>query len=87
LLRITFPGIGWKFSVKRGSSIPPRKGFWNGKDGLRHKSQQQEVDMLMDNVIAGIAIGVFSFVLVIVAKLAAIAVHLILKDRARWQSR
>jgi len=43
--------------------------------------------MLMDNVIAGIAIGVFSFVLVIVAKLAAIAVHLILKDRARWQSR
>ncbi len=36
--------------------------------------------MLMDNVIAGIAIGVFSFVLVIVAKLAAIAVHLMLKN-------
>jgi uncharacterized membrane protein YdbT with pleckstrin-like domain len=58
----------------------PRKGFWNGKGGLRHKSQQQEVHMLMDNVIAGIAIGVFSFVLVIVAKLAAIAVHLMLKN-------
>ena len=37
--------------------------------------------MLMDNVIAGIAIGVFSFVPVIVFKLAAIAVHLTLKNR------
>jgi hypothetical protein len=36
--------------------------------------------MLIDNVIAGIAIGVFSFVSVIVFKLAAIAVHLTLKN-------
>jgi len=52
----------------------------NGKAGLRHRSQQQEVRMLMDSVIAGITIGVFSFVSVVVVKLAAIAVHLILKN-------
>jgi len=55
----------------------------NGKARLRHKSRQEEVHMLMDNVIAGMAIGVFSFVSVIVVKLAAIAVHPTLKN---WTS-
>ena len=38
--------------------------------------------MLLDNVISAIAIGVFAFVSVIVLKLAAIAVHLALKNRS-----
>ena len=58
----------------------------NGKAGLRHRSQQQEAHMLMDSVIAGITIGVFSFVSVIVVRLAAIAVHLILKNWTLSQS-
>jgi hypothetical protein len=58
----------------------------NEKAGLRHKSQQQEVHMLMDSVVVGITIGIFSFVSVIVVKLAAIAVHLTRKNRTRWQS-
>jgi hypothetical protein len=58
----------------------------NGKARLRHKSRQEEVHMLMDNVIAAIAIGVFSFVSVIVVRLAAIAVHLTRKNWTRRQS-